>query len=171
MAQVIEPLFQKLKNIRAIVFDVDGVLTNGNMLLLQNGEWLREMNIKDGYAIEQAVKKRYRICVISEDGSEAIGKRLDALGVKEIYFHADSKLAALEKFTIENEVELQQVLYICDDMPDIPCLKAAGLATCPHDAAPEVKDICDYIAEARGGRGAVREIIEIVLKSHSVWDV
>src|ERR1035437_8035426 len=109
-----DSFFDKIKYIRALVFDVDGVLTNAQMLLLDNGEWLRQMSFKDGFALEYAIKKRYKICVISESGSEAIGKRLDAIGIKEVYFHAESKLAALEKFVIDHEVDIKEILYMGD---------------------------------------------------------
>jgi 3-deoxy-D-manno-octulosonate 8-phosphate phosphatase (KDO 8-P phosphatase) len=166
----VDTFFNKLKFIRAIALDVDGVLTNGNMLMLDNGEWLRQMSFKDGFALEYAIKKRYKICIISESGSEAIGKRLDALGIKEVYFYAESKLAALEKFVIDHEVDIHEILYIGDDIPDIPCLKAAGIAACPQDAVPEVKAISHYIANTKGGEGCVREILEMIMKLHKIWD-
>jgi 3-deoxy-D-manno-octulosonate 8-phosphate phosphatase (KDO 8-P phosphatase) len=170
MDQNTDTFFNKLKHIRAIVLDVDGVLTNGNMLLLENGEWLRQMSFKDGFAIEYAIKKRYKICIVSENGSEAIGKRMDAMGVSEIYFNAEVKLAALEKFVIDHEVDIHEILYMGDDIPDISCMKAVGLAVCPQDAAPEVKNISHYIAQAKGGEGCVREVLEMVMKSHKIWD-
>jgi 3-deoxy-D-manno-octulosonate 8-phosphate phosphatase (KDO 8-P phosphatase) len=166
----LESFFNKLKYIRAIALDVDGVLTNGNILMLDNGELLREMSMRDGFALEHAIKMRYKICIISESGSEAIGKRLDILGVSEIYFNAESKLAALEKFVIDHEVNIHEILYIGDDIPDIPCMKSVGLAACPQDAAPEVKLISHYVANSKGGEGCVREILEMIMKSHSVWD-
>jgi len=165
-----DSFLHRLKYIRAVMMDVDGVLTNGNILLLDNGEWLRQMNAKDGYALEYAVKKRYKICVISEGGSEAVGKRLDALGVQEIYFNAESKLAAMEKFVIDHEVDIHEILFIGDDIPDIAALKAAGVACCPQDAVAEVKKVSDYITTAKGGEGCVREVIEMVMKAHKTWD-
>jgi|SRR6185437_6285668 len=170
MPQSQNNLFHALKHIRAFVFDVDGVLTNGNILLLANGEWLRGMNIRDGFAIQQAVKKRYKVCVISEDSSEAVGKRLDSLGIPEIYFNADGKLAAFEKFIIDRETDIHEIMYMGDDINDLPCLKAAGIAVCPQDAVPEVKAVCHYVAQAKGGEGCVREVIELVMKSHKAWD-
>jgi 3-deoxy-D-manno-octulosonate 8-phosphate phosphatase (KDO 8-P phosphatase) len=149
---------------------VDGVLTNNNILLLDNGEWLRQMSMKDSFALEHALKKRYKICIISQSGSEAIGKRLDAIGVSEIYFNAESKLAALEKFVIDHEVSIHEILYIGDDIPDIPCMKAVGIAACPQDAVPEVKKVSHYVSNSKGGEGCVREILEMVMKSHQVWD-
>lgn len=165
-----DSLFDKLRYVRALVFDVDGVLTNANMLLLDNGEWLRQMSFKDGFALEYAVKKRYKICVISESGSEAIGKRLDAMGIKEVYFYAESKLAALEKFIIEQEVDIHEILYMGDDIPDLDAMKAVGIAVCPQDAAPEIKAISHYITSAKGGEGCVREILEMIMKYHKFWD-
>jgi len=165
-----DSLFDKLKYIRALVFDVDGVLTNGNMLMLGNGELLRQMSFRDGFALEYAIKKRYKICVISESGSEAIGKMLDALGIKEVYFYAESKLAALEKFVIDHEVDIHEILYMGDDIPDLDCMKAVGIAVCPQDAVPEIKNISHYITSANGGEGCVREVLEMVMKYHKFWD-
>jgi len=170
MADISNNLLNAIKHIRAFVFDVDGVLTDGNILLLANGEWLRKMYVRDGFAIQQAVKTRYKICIISEDSSEAVGKRLDALGIPEIYFNADGKLAAFEKFIIDREIDVHEIMYMGDDINDLPCLKAAGLAVCPADAVPEVKAVCHYVAQAKGGEGCVREVIEMVMKSHKVWD-
>jgi 3-deoxy-D-manno-octulosonate 8-phosphate phosphatase (KDO 8-P phosphatase) len=163
-------LFDRLKRIRALVFDIDGVLTNNGLLLLDNGERLRTMNTRDGFALQYASEKRYRICAISEDGSEAISARLAAWGLKEVYFGVDSKLAAMERFMLEYEIDIHEVMYMGDDVNDLIAMKQAGLVCCPQDAVPEVKNIAHYIATAKGGEGCVREVIELILKSHEQWD-
>jgi 3-deoxy-D-manno-octulosonate 8-phosphate phosphatase (KDO 8-P phosphatase) len=166
-----EDLFERIKRIRAFVFDVDGVMTDGSLLLLDNGEWLRSMNIKDGFAIKYASDNRYRVGAISGSGSDAILKRLTALGVRNIFLHAESKLAAYERFVLEHELHISETLYMGDDIPDVTCMKAAGLATCPADAVPEVRQMAHYVAQSPGGKGCVREVIELVLRTQNQWDV
>jgi 3-deoxy-D-manno-octulosonate 8-phosphate phosphatase (KDO 8-P phosphatase) len=164
-------LFERIKRIRAFVFGVDGVMTDGNLLLLDNGEELRQMNTKDGFAIKYASDNRYRVGAITTSGSDAIIKRLTGLGVRNIFTGVESKQAAYEKFIIEHELRIDETLYMGDDIPDLPAMKAAGLAACPADAAPEVRQTAHYVAQAAGGRGCVREIIELVLRTQGHWDI
>jgi 3-deoxy-D-manno-octulosonate 8-phosphate phosphatase (KDO 8-P phosphatase) len=163
-------LFNRLRNIRALVFDADGVLTDGSFLILENGEKLRTVSSKDGFAIGYAADKRYRIGVLMEDESAALNTWLKTLGIREGFFNANNKMFAFEKFIIDTELDVQQILYMGDDINDLPPLRIAGLAACPQDAAPEVKAACHYIATAKGGEGCVREVIEMVMKAHKQWD-
>ncbi len=164
-----EQFFEKLKQIKGFVFDVDGVLTDGMLLLLGDGEWLRNMNIKDGFAIKHAVDNRYKICVISGSDSEAITYRMQALGVEDIFTRVENKMAAFEKFMLQNNLGTNEVVYMGDDIPDLEMMKKAGFSACPSDAAQEIKDIADYVSIAPGGKGAAREVIEMVLKLNGHW--
>lgn len=165
-----ENIFDRLKAIKAFVFDVDGVMTDGQLLLLDNGEWLRQMNIKDGFALKYAVEKRYKIGVISGSGSEAIAYRLRALGIEDVHLMVENKIAAFEKFVLKHGISAAEVLYMGDDIPDIQPMKSCGLAACPQDAVAEIKKIAHYITGAAGGKGCVREVIEMVLKLHNQWN-
>jgi 3-deoxy-D-manno-octulosonate 8-phosphate phosphatase (KDO 8-P phosphatase) len=165
-----EEFFDKLKKIKAFFFDVDGVLTDGNLLLLEDGEWLRRMNIRDGFAIKHAIDERYKIGVISGSGSEAITRRMNALGVSDVYLLTENKLPAYEKFLLGHNIGMDESLYMGDDIPDLGLLKRAGFAACPKDAVAEVKAVSHYITEAKGGEGAVREVIEMVRKLQGQWN-
>lgn len=160
---------KKIKKIRAFIFDVDGVMTDGSLLLLEDGEMLRKMNIKDGYAIRTALKNLYKLGVISGSGSEAIQKRLENLGVTDFVFYTYHKKEVLEKFILEYGIDSSEVLYMGDDILDIAPMKVAGIAACPHDAVDEVIEISDYVCIKKGGEGCVREIIELVLKLQNSW--
>ena len=167
-----EALFERIKNIRAFVFDVDGVMTDGKLMLLEGGEWLRQMHIKDGFAIKHAITSNYKICVISGSGSEAIRERLLALGVADIdiVLHAEDKMDAYNNFLLERKLHISETLYMGDDIPDLDCIKAAGLAACPADAVQEIKQHAHFITQANGGDACVREVIELVLKSQDKWN-
>ena len=157
------------KPITTFVFDVDGVLTDGTLLLLENGLQARRMHIKDGLALQMAMKNGYHVLVISGAYSEPVLKRLQYLGIQEIYLAVKNKWQLLDKWRNEKGVEWNQILYMGDDLPDIPVMKAVGLATCPADAVPEVKKICPYISAISGGQGCVRDVIEKVLKLAGRW--
>ena len=165
-----EQFFNKLKNIKAFIFDVDGVLTDGMVLLLEDGEWLRSMSIKDGFAIKHAVDNRYKIAVISGSDSEAIARRMTALGVENVYTRVENKIAIFEKFLLEHNLGVDEALYMGDDIPDLTLMEKAGFSACPSDAVQEVKKVADYITEAPGGKGAVREVLEMVLKLNGHWE-
>lgn len=158
-----------LKNIRAIVLDVDGVLTDGSLLLTEDGHMLRRMNIKDGYAIQLAVKKNYLLVVLSGSHSVAVIKRLEKLGVKDIRMEVKDKAAILTSLIGEYDIKPGTLLYMGDDMPDIPAMKRADVSCCPADAAAEVKESAHYISPMAGGQGCVRDVIEKILKLNQHW--
>jgi 3-deoxy-D-manno-octulosonate 8-phosphate phosphatase (KDO 8-P phosphatase) len=158
-----------LKNITTFVFDYDGVLTNGTVVLTDNGEPFRTANVKDGYALQLAVKNGFRVAVISGGRSETIRKRMHSLGIPDVFIGVESKLEVFEDYLHKNDVALDSVLYMGDDIPDLNCLKKAGLSTCPSDAAQEVKAVANYISPRKGGEGCVRDVIEQVLKVHGKW--
>tara|TARA_R110002073_G_scaffold300272_1_gene467525 strand:- start:8882 stop:9409 length:528 start_codon:yes stop_codon:yes gene_type:complete len=159
-----------LQHITTFIFDVDGVLTDGTVTITTKGEMLRRMNIKDGYAIKTAVDQGYNMCVISGGSNEGVRLRLQGLGVTNIYLGAHNKIDQMNEFLHNYNIKLENVLYMGDDIPDYPTMKLAGLPCCPQDAAPEIKEICSYISHKNGGKGAVRDVIEQVLKVQGKWD-
>lgn len=159
----------KLRNITCFVFDVDGVLTDGSLILLQTGEQARTMNIRDGYALQLAVKKGYRIVIISGGKSEAVKTRLNALGIEDVFLGIEDKIITLKQVILKNNLKAENILYMGDDIPDIESMKLCGIASCPADAAPEVKEISIYVSDKKGGEGCVRDVIEQTMRLHGKW--
>ncbi len=164
-------LLSLFQNIKLFVLDVDGVLTDGTLLVLNDGQMARSMNIKDGYALQLAVKKGYQVLVISGGTSEAVQLRLQKLGITEIYMGVVHKKDVLTSYVAEKGLLWSEVLYMGDDIPDLRPMQMAGLACCPQDAVPEIKAISHYISQVSGGRGCVRDIIEKVMKLNHHWQV
>ncbi|MDZ7741716.1 MAG: HAD hydrolase family protein [Bacteroidota bacterium] len=158
-----------LKNINTFILDYDGVMTNGIVILTESDEPLRTANVKDGYAIQLAIKKGYRIAVISGGKSRTIHKRLSALKVTDIFLGANNKLKIFEDYVMKHKLGMDNVLYMGDDIPDYTIMKEVGVATCPADAAEEIKAVSHYISHYKGGEGCVREIIEQVMKVQGKW--
>jgi 3-deoxy-D-manno-octulosonate 8-phosphate phosphatase (KDO 8-P phosphatase) len=158
------------KNIKLFVLDVDGVLTDCSIILLDNGEMARTMNIKDGYALQLAIKKGYEILVISGGSSEAVRMRLARLGVQNVELGIKNKQEVLNSFIAEKKLQWAEVLYMGDDIPDVMPMKTVGLACAPADAVQEVKAIAHYISPINGGKGCVRDVIEKVLKLNDDWN-
>ncbi len=156
--------------IKAFVFDIDGVLTDGMLHVPEEGELLRRMNIKDGYALQLAVKKGFKVWIISGGKSEAVRKRLKNLGVHEVYLSAENKKACLQQLMDEAGLDKEQVLYMGDDMPDLAAMELCGLKTCPEDAVSDIRKIADYISPYAGGQGCVRDVIEKTMKIAGVWE-
>lgn len=159
-----------LKDITTFVFDVDGVFTDGSLLITSEGEMLRKMSVKDGYALKTAITKGYNVCIITGGTNDGVKKRLEGLGVKHIYLGAHLKTEPLQEYINNNSIELKNVLYMGDDMPDIPPMKMVGLPTCPQDAVQEVKAVAKYISHRNGGDACVRDVIEQVLKVRGDWE-
>ncbi len=157
------------KKIKVFVLDVDGVLTNGNLLLLDDGQMARVMNIKDGYAMQNAIKKGYRILVISGGKSAAVKTRLNLLGISDVHIGVEDKLQVLKNYISHNSLSKDQVLYMGDDLPDLEVMQHAGMACCPADAVAEIKTLAMYISPFNGGQGCVRDVIEKVLKLNGEW--
>ncbi|MGC1514351.1 MAG: HAD-IIIA family hydrolase [Maribacter sp.] len=160
---------ESLKEVSTFVFDVDGVFTDGSLLVTTEGEMLRKMNVKDGYALKAALTKGYNVCIITGGTNEGVRVRLKALGVTDIYMGAHYKIDALEEYLDIYQIDPKNVLYMGDDTPDIPPMKKVGLPTCPHNAVAEVKAVCQYISHINGGQGCVRDVIEQVLKVRGDW--
>jgi 3-deoxy-D-manno-octulosonate 8-phosphate phosphatase (KDO 8-P phosphatase) len=160
---------QKLKRINTLIFDIDGVLTNGDILASDSGEYLRTFNIKDGYALQLAVKRGYQVCVISGGQGLSMQKRFEGLGLREIFLGISDKVSVYETLVDKYGLDHEQILYMGDDIPDVNVMKLVGLPTCPSDAVPEIKAISQYISPNAGGRAAVRDIIEKVMRSQGKW--
>ncbi len=161
----------ELQDIKAFVFDVDGVFTNGTVFLDPGGDFMRMMNIKDGYAIQYCIKQGYPIAVITGSNSKTVEKRFSNLGVTDIYLKSSDKLYDYEDFRLKYNLEHRNILYMGDDIPDYKIMKIAGVPTCPDDAVEEIKQISKYISDRKGGEGCVRDVIEQVLRLHKKWMV
>ncbi len=159
----------KIKHIKAFILDVDGVLTDGTVLVTESGEQLRRFNIKDGYALQLAVKRGYYVVAVSGGRSKGIELRLKGLGITEIHLGLDSKIETCRNFIQSKGLTAEEILYMGDDIPDLAAAQLAGLTVCPADAVEEVKAVCDYISPKRGGEGCVRDIVEKVLKIRGDW--
>ncbi|MEO2069762.1 MAG: HAD-IIIA family hydrolase [Zunongwangia sp.] len=158
-----------LNNISTFIFDVDGVLTNGSVQVTANGDLLRSMSVKDGYALKQAVKAGYTVCIISGGKNEGVRTRLRDLGITDIYLGIDDKVEQLDEFFDIYDIKAENVLYMGDDIPDMYPMQLIGLPTCPQDAVPEVKGVSKYISHKNGGEGCVRDVIEQVMKVQAKW--
>jgi len=160
---------QKLKEITTFIFDVDGVLTNGDIIASDSGEFLRTFNIKDGYALQLAVKRGFMVCVISGGKGLAMQRRFEGLGITEIFLGVSDKVAVYQGLLAKYSLSAEEILYMGDDIPDYKIMQLVGLPTCPADAVPEIKSISQYISPYTGGKTAVRDIIEKVMRVQEKW--
>jgi 3-deoxy-D-manno-octulosonate 8-phosphate phosphatase (KDO 8-P phosphatase) len=158
-----------MNDITTFIFDVDGVLTDGSVFISNEGEMHRTMNIKDGYAMKAAVDSGYNVCIISGGTNEGVRVRLRNLGITDIHLGSPNKVDTFDEYTDVYGIKPEQVLYMGDDIPDYHVMKLVGLATCPQDACPEIKGISKYISHKNGGKGAVRDVIEQVMKVQGKW--
>lgn len=167
--QAMESFLEQLKHITTFVFDVDGVLTDGGVFVTDTGERFRQYNIKDGYALQLAVKCGYHVCAISGSPAESIRFRLNDLGIKDVNIGCKDKVAAFNAYLSIKNVGPQTVVFMGDDIPDLKVMQMAGLPVCPADAAEEIKTISKYISPIPGGKGCARDIIEKVMKVQGKW--
>ena len=158
-----------MPEISTFIFDVDGVLTDGTVTVFPNGELIRTMNIKDGYALKVAVDMGFRVCIISGGTNPAVKSRLQGLGITDIFLGAHNKIEQFNEYLELYEINPGEVLYMGDDIPDLPVMKLCGLATCPKDAVQEIRNISSYVSQKNGGKGCVRDVIEQVLKVQDKW--
>ena len=158
-----------LTHITTFIFDVDGVLTDGTINVTTTGEMLRTMNIKDGFALKTAVVNGYNVCIISGGSNEGVRKRLQGLGIKDIYLGTHQKTKTLTEYMAEKSIQRENVLYMGDDIPDLFVMQEIGLPCCPQDAVPEIKHISKYVSHKKGGKGCVRDVIEQVMKVQGKW--
>ncbi len=164
--------FTAFHSITTFIFDVDGVLTNSRVLVQEDGSLLRSMNVRDGYAIKWAIQQGYKVAIITGGKSEGVVIRLQNLGVVDLYYGVQDKVAAFREFMAlyEGDYTPENVLYMGDDIVDLAVMRLVGLPTCPQDACPEVLRISQYVSPANGGAGAVRDVIEKVLKLNDDWN-
>lgn len=161
---------QLLPKITTLIFDVDGVLTNGIVTIMPDGELVRNMNIKDGYALKTAVDKGFRVCIITGGKNEGVRTRLANLGIKDIYLGAHNKMEQYNELVKKYNLKSENVLYMGDDIPDFPVMKSVGMPCCPNDAAEEIQHISSYISNKKGGEGCVRDIIEQIMRVQGKWE-
>ena len=159
----------RLKSITTFVLDVDGVLTNGKLILEGSGEITRTISTRDGYIIRRAIKKGYNVSIITFGNSKMLEKMMNYLGVSDIFSSVENKLETLNSYCSSKNITLKNVLYMGDDMPDIDCIKSVSIGTCPNDAVPEIREVADYISHVNGGDGCVRDVMEQVLKINNDW--
>lgn len=162
-------ILSNFKNIRCIVLDVDGVLTDGTILVTESGEFLRSFNVKDGYAIQLAVKRGVKVLVISGGQSEGVLRRMKKLGVDKVYLGISNKLPLLQKIADQEQLKAEEILFVGDDIPDLESMKWCGISVCPADAAEDIKKISSFISPFKGGKGVVRDVIEKILKLQDTW--
>ena len=162
-------LLSLFQPITTFVFDIDGVLTDGTVLLLENGLQARQMHVKDGLALQMALRNGYRVVIVSGGYSEPVIGRFEKLGVKEVYLKIHDKKAFLQDYLLEHGLQWSEVLFMGDDLPDVAVLQQVGMGACPADAVSEVKQVAKYISPIRGGFGCVRDVIEKVLKLNDHW--
>ncbi len=154
---------------RALVLDVDGVMTDGGIMPLRDGDFNRTYNAKDGYAIAYAVKMGFNICVISGGRGANLRYRMEMLGIKHIYLDCMDKISAIKEFLASVGVSAENTMYMGDDIPDLDCMRYVGLPVAPADAATEVVEAARYVSQFNGGRGCVRDVIEQIMRSQGTW--
>ncbi len=162
-------VLELFKPITTFVFDVDGVLTDGSVLVMPDGLLARSMNIKDGYAMQLAVKKGYRVIIISGGDSQEVKERLNKLGVSEVWMSVGNKMQCLQELINKDGIGKEEVLFMGDDIPDLEAIQFVGLPCCPADAVIEIKEASKYISSFNGGKGCVRDVMEKVLKLRGDW--
>jgi len=160
---------EKLTQIKAFVFDVDGVFTDGSVILQPNGELTREMNVKDGFILNYCNQIGFPIAIITKGRSEAVRTRFNDLGIKDVYLGVSDKTEGYEEFLTIHDLTDDDILYMGDDIPDYDVMKRVAMPTCPADAVEEIKSISLYISDKNGGQGCVRDVIEQVLKVQGKW--
>lgn len=160
---------EDLGRVKAFVFDIDGVLSLQTIALNSFGVPSRSVNLRDGYALQLAIKKGYSVGIISGSNSKEYKKRLKNLGVTDVYLNSRNKLANFTTFMKRNNLNREEVLFMGDDIPDFEVMKESGIPVCPADADSEIKQISSYISDKKGGEGCVRDVIEQVLRLHNKW--
>ena len=160
---------EDIAHVEAFVFDVDGVMTDGGIIPTADGDFIRRYNAKDGYALAYAVKRGYKICVITGGRGKLLERRLQMLGINRYYTDCMDKITTMRNYFAEEGIDPAHVIYMGDDIPDLECMREVGIPVCPADAASEVLETVRYVSEFCGGGGAVRDIIEQVLRARGDW--
>ena len=162
---------QTFNNITTFIFDVDGVLTDGSIIITEDGSFLRKMNVKDGLALKIAIDLGYNVCIITKGSSLGVRKRLEILGIKDIYDNLMDKGEAMDNYLLKTNLKKSEILYMGDDLPDLAIFEDVALFCCPQDASFDVIDKAHFISPFKGGEGCVRNIIERVLKIQNKWKI
>jgi 3-deoxy-D-manno-octulosonate 8-phosphate phosphatase (KDO 8-P phosphatase) len=162
---------ERLNKVTTIMFDIDGVLTDGKVLVMESGEMVRNIYSKDGYAFNLAVRKGYRIAVISGGNNLAIKNLLSRHGIVDVYLRQHDKIACYLEYMNLHNLKDEEVMFMGDDLPDHEVMKRVGVAVCPQDSAPEIKEICHYISPRKGGEGCIRDVIEQLLRVQGNWEI
>ncbi len=158
-----------MNHIDTFIFDVDGVLTDGTVHISPSGEMLRQMHIRDGFAMKAALESGYNVCIISGGSNEGVRIRLRNLGITDIHLGVPDKVETFKDYCQDYSIDAKKVLYMGDDIPDFHVMQLVGLPTCPQDASPEIKVISHYISHKNGGKGSVRDVIEQVMRVQGKW--
>lgn len=158
-----------LPEITTLIFDIDGVFTDGTIQVMPDGQFIRRLNVKDSYAVQYAVKKGYSIAIITGGNSIAVRDSLQGLGIKHIFMESNNKASVYDNFLKSQGITENEVLYMGDDIPDYEVMSRSGIAACPADASAEIKRISNYVSHRKGGDGCVRDIIEQTLKVQGKW--
>jgi 3-deoxy-D-manno-octulosonate 8-phosphate phosphatase (KDO 8-P phosphatase) len=162
---------ERLPGITTLMFDVDGVMTDGKVLVMDSGEMVRNMNSKDGYALHLAVSKGYRLVVISGGQNGAVKKALARTGITDVFIGVHDKLGCYQEYLSQHGLRNEEVMFMGDDLPDHEIMSRVGVAACPNDAAVEIKALSIYVSPKKGGEGCVRDIIEQILRAQNKWDI
>lgn len=162
-------VLEKFKDVTTFIFDVDGVLTDNSLLITESGELLRSMNARDGFAMKLALESDYNIAIITGGKSEGVIKRLNGLGIVDIYKGINDKVEAFNDYIEQNGINPENILYMGDDIPDFDVMRRVGLPTCPADAVTEILQVAQYVSPKLGGKGCVRDVIEKVMRLHNKW--
>ncbi|MBQ8581601.1 MAG: HAD-IIIA family hydrolase [Alistipes sp.] len=160
---------EDIARIEAMIFDVDGVMTDGRIIPTAEGDFIRCYNCKDGYALAYAIRHGYRVCVITGGYGKILERRLRMLGMQDFYIDCMDKISTLREYMKKYKLNPENVLYMGDDIPDLECMREVGMPVCPADSAAEVIECSRYVSEFEGGRGAVRDIVEQVLRARGDW--
>lgn len=160
---------EDIAKVRAFVFDVDGVFTNGGITIDPDGEFVRTYNAKDGYAIGHALKVGYPICIITGGRGKSLEVRFNMLGVTRLHVYCLNKIEKLKEFMQEFDLSPEEVMFMGDDIPDVEAMAHIGMPVCPADAASEVIEVSRYVSQYNGGMGCVRDVVEQVLRSRGDW--
>lgn len=162
-------LLEQFKKIKVFVLDMDGVLTDGSLIIMPGQEFIRTMDIKDGYALQLAIKKGYHVVVISGSVSKPCAERFEYLGIRNVFMKVKDKEEVLAQYILANNLTWDEVLFMGDDIPDVEVMKQVGLSCCPADAVADVKAVSKFISAKNGGKGCVREVIEKVMRLNDDW--
>lgn len=162
-------LLQEFTRVSTFIFDVDGVLTDGTVLVLENGLQARKMSIRDGFGLQMAQQNGYRVLIVSGGFSPPVKNRLEKLGITDVHMSINDKKAFVEAYILQNSLVKEEVLFMGDDLPDLPVMDVVGLSCCPADAAPELRSVVKYVSPFAGGNACARDVIEKVLKINGHW--